>query len=441
MSLTRRALGRRIAVALAAVASAGMISGLSSSAVYAAEDTSQAAGDITWWTWTPGVEPLVKMFEEAHPNIKVTVVNAGQGATEYTKLRTAIKAGSGAPDVAAIEYQYIATFSRDLVDLNEYGADKLKDEYVDWVWAQSGVQDKHLGMPWDTAPMVIAYRTDIFEKYGIEVPKTWDEFAAAARKLHAAAPDIYLTNLAANDPGQFLSMTAQAGSRPYDYDGEAKLRLTLNDAGAKKWADFWTPLIKDGVVSTDSAWNDGWYKGLADGRYASWITAAWGPVFLQGTAKDTSGKWRVMPLPQWTAGENVSAAWGGSTYAVLKQSKNIAAAAEFAKWMSSSKEGTEFTAYNLFGFPATLALLSDPKYMDAKQPFFGGQEVAKVYAESTAGIDLSFQYSPFQDYVYSQMQTTLGKALADKSDLGAAFDEIQATVTEYAINQGFDVSN
>ena len=163
------------------------------------KDTGQATGNITFWSWTPGLDPIIKTFENSHPGIKVTVVNAGQGAAEYAKLRTAIKAGSGAPDVAAIEYQYIPTFVNDLVDLNQYGAADLKSKYVDWAWAQAGQNGKQLGMPWDTAPMCVVYRADIFEKYGIQVPKTWDEFAAAARKLHAAAPNVYLTNLAAND--------------------------------------------------------------------------------------------------------------------------------------------------------------------------------------------------------------------------------------------------
>ena len=92
-------------------------------------------------------------------------------------------------------------------------------------------------------------------------------------------------------------MQAQAGSRPYAAEGTESLKITLNDAGAKQWADYWTPLVRDGVVSTDSAWNDQWYKGLANGRYASWITAAWGPTFLQGIVGKTSGDWAVTPRP------------------------------------------------------------------------------------------------------------------------------------------------
>ncbi|MET8091496.1 hypothetical protein [Micromonospora sp. NPDC005220] len=51
------------------------------------------------------------LFEQKYPAVKVEVVNADQGAPEYTKLRTALQAGIGAPDVAQIEFQYIPTFT------------------------------------------------------------------------------------------------------------------------------------------------------------------------------------------------------------------------------------------------------------------------------------------------------------------------------------------
>jgi len=44
--------------------------------------------------------------------------------------------------------------------------------------------------------MGLLYRKDIFDKYGITPPKTWDDFAAAARKLHSADPKVYITNMA-----------------------------------------------------------------------------------------------------------------------------------------------------------------------------------------------------------------------------------------------------
>jgi multiple sugar transport system substrate-binding protein len=62
-------------------------------------------GQITleFWSWVGGLDNTVKDFEQAHPNIKIHVNNVGGGPVEYEKLQTALKAGSGAPDVVQIE--------------------------------------------------------------------------------------------------------------------------------------------------------------------------------------------------------------------------------------------------------------------------------------------------------------------------------------------------
>ena len=39
--------------------------------------------ELTLWAWLPDFQAQVDMFEKAHKNIKVKLVNAGQGEDEY----------------------------------------------------------------------------------------------------------------------------------------------------------------------------------------------------------------------------------------------------------------------------------------------------------------------------------------------------------------------
>ena len=48
---------------------------------------------LTFWTWVPDITNEVKLFTTKYPKIKVKVVNVGQGAPHYQKLRTAIQSG------------------------------------------------------------------------------------------------------------------------------------------------------------------------------------------------------------------------------------------------------------------------------------------------------------------------------------------------------------
>jgi multiple sugar transport system substrate-binding protein len=447
--LSRRRLFAAAAATVIAVTTAGC-SGPSTPEPPAATAVSQADVDkamttpttLTFWTWVPDIEQEVALFTRKYPAIKVNVVNAGQGLEAYTKLRTALKAGKGAPDLAQVEFQYIPTFSitKSLVDLRPYGAEALKDKFVDWTWGQvTGPNGEILAYPQDTGPMGMLYRADIFEKHGIEVPKTWDEFAAAARKLHTADPKVYMTDMAANEQGAWHGLMWQAGSKPYSVDGTT-VGLAVNDAASKKVADFWGGLSKEGVIATDPDFTDTWFQGLNSGKYATWITAAWGPVFLGGSAKSTAGKWRAAPLPQWDPGKPVSGNWGGSTTAVMTGTANPIAAAKFAEFLNTDPETTKMFNTEQNFFPATKALLADPAFAGQKSDFFGGQQVNELFAGIGDTVDKGWQWPPFVDQSVKDWTETAGKALADKGDVAAATDQWQQRLTAYAKDQGFTVS-
>ncbi|MDX2552266.1 ABC transporter substrate-binding protein [Streptomyces stelliscabiei] len=398
--------------------------------------------ELTFWTWVPNIAKEIALFEKKYPAVRIKVVNAGQGTPQYTKLRTALKAGSGAPDMVQIEYQAIPTFTitDSLLDLRPYGAAKLKDRFVDWTWSQvSGAKGEVWAIPQDTGPMGLLYRKDIFDRHGIDVPGTWDEFAEAARKLHKADPDVYLTNLAASQPAAWHGLLWQAGAKPYATSGKGDITISVDDTVSKKLGAYWGGLAKEGVISTDPDFTDGWYAGLNKGKYATWITAAWGPAFLSGSAKATAGKWRAAPLPQWDAAEPSAGNWGGSTTAVIRSSKNPVAAAVFAQFLNSDPTTARMFATEQFFFPATKALLTDAGFVSDAPAFYGGQKVNQVFADVSATVDPAFQWPPFLDQAATDWTETVGKSLADKKDTVAALGQWQSRLTTYAKGQGFTV--
>jgi multiple sugar transport system substrate-binding protein len=396
---------------------------------------------LTFWTWVPDIENEVKLFEEKYPAIDVTVENVGQGLPHYQKLRSAIEAGEGAPDIAQVEYQYIPSFvlNDSLLDLSSYGADELSADYVDWAWNQVSPDAAVWAIPQDVGPMGNLYREDILAKAGItEPPATWDDYATAAKAVKDSTGS-YISNLGATQAGQMIGFFWQAGVKPFGYDGKETVTIDVNSDGAKKVASYWTDLIQQDLISTDVDFQDQWYQGLANGKYAGWLTAAWGPIFLQGTAESTSGLWRAAPLPQWKAGEQVSGNWGGSSDAVLASSKNPIAAYELAKFINNDHESAMKLATEQFLFPPQVSVLEDPAFVDQKSEFYGGQQVNSLFADISKTVDTDFQWVPFMDYVYSTYEETIGSVIADKGDLAAALDAWQDQLVKYAKAQGFTV--
>lgn len=397
-------------------------------------------GTLTYWSWTPSGAAQVAAFEKAYPKVKVKLVNAGTGNDEYTKLQNAIKAGSGAPDVAQIEYYAMPQFALagSLSDLSQYGFDSLKSKYTSGTWGSVDLDGKLYGLPQDSGPMAMFYNKTVFDKYDLTVPKTWDEYVADAKKLHAANPNEYLTS-DTGDAGFTTSMIWQAGGKPFTTDG-TKVTVNLQDSGTKKWADTWNTLVENKLLATTPGFTDDWYKQLANGEIATQITGAWFPGVIESGAKGGSGDWRVAPIPTYDGQTAVTAENGGSAQAVLKQSKSQALAAGFVKWLNSST-GSVNTFLASGGFPSTTATLTSSSFLATKPDYFGQQDINTVLAGASDSVKPGWSYLPFQVYANSIYADTVGQAYENNSDLNAGLKAWQAAIVKYGNQQGFTVTS
>jgi multiple sugar transport system substrate-binding protein len=397
--------------------------------------------NITVWAWTPGTDEAVKMFEKAHPNIHVKLQNVGQGPPHYRKLRTVLKSGKGLPDVVHMEFQYIPSFllTKSLLDMTPYLPKNFLSGYPEWVQKQINIDGGIYGVPWDTGPLGFIYRKDLLKKAGIKTPiNTWDEFATAAEKYHKANPKSYLVNMPGAQTGQWMGLFWQAGARPFTSDPE-NFKVDLTSPEIKKVTEFWDKLYANGSISHDADFTDAWYQGFAKGKYAGWLSAAWGPIFLQSYTKSSKGQWVAQKLPQWNEGETVSGNWGGSTLAVLKDSPNKAAAVEFARWILTEQQPVDMFSYERFLFPPQNTMLNNPEWANKKYPFYGGQQVNKTYAEMANAVDKSWEWPPILEYVATQGDDIKGKSVDQGKGATAALQPWEDAVVKYAKEQGLKV--
>ncbi|WP_137844765.1 sugar ABC transporter substrate-binding protein [Microbacterium sp. 2FI] len=430
--------------AIAALTLAGCAGGTSGGESTAPEEGIEAieaaleeGGEITYWTWTPQAEAQVAAFEDAYPNVTVNLVNAGTGNDQYTKLQNAIKAGSGAPDVVQIEYYAFPQFALtdSLLDLAPYGFGDYEGDYTASTWGSVTVDDAIYGLPQDSGPMALFYNKTVFDEFGIEVPVTWDDYIAAAEKLHAADPTKYITN-DIGDAGFTTSMIWQAGGQPFQSAG-TDVTIDLQDEGSKKWADTWNRLVESELVAPYGSWSDEWFQGLGNGSLATLVIGAWMPGNLESGAPDGAGDWRVAPMPSYD-GQPASAENGGGGQAVTKQSENPALAAGFLWWLNNSDESVDtFLAGG--GFPSTTAHLTSDEFLGAEPEYFGGQKINEVLAAAADSVVPGWQYLPFQVYGNSIFGDTVGQSYENKSDLNEGLVAWQDALVEYGNSQGFTV--
>lgn len=429
----------RVAGALAAVLlAATACSGDDSS------DSKEAGGgkaDLTYWSWAPGMDKVVRGWNAAHPDIQVTVNKQDGGDAAVVKLLTAIKAGSGAPDIMQAEYQKIPTLvSADAIaDIAEQ-AGSLKSKFPDSVWNSVTLGSEAVyGVPQDSGPMMFFYRSDVFDKLGITAPTTWDQYAEAARKVHAADKKKYLGTFSSADPGWFTGLAQQAGASWWGVKGDA-WTVAIDDAATQKVASYWGGLVQEGVIANSPMYTPDWNAALNDGTQVGWLGAVWGPGVLEGNAASTKGKWKATALPQWDPSAPKNGNWGGSATSVTTQSKHKAQAAEFIAWLNTDPAAVKALAGDANVYPAvsdaaTTALTSPPA-------FFADQPDYYTIAAESAKVTNPFTYGPNVNVAFSAYNDAFGKAAESKQAAGfpAALTTMQKTTAEDMKNSGFKIA-
>ncbi|MFI8189292.1 ABC transporter substrate-binding protein [Streptomyces sp. NPDC085946] len=397
---------------------------------------------LTYWTWAPGMDKVVDLWNKGpgkKERITVTVKKQASGDTLVTKILTAHKAGK-APDLVQAEYQALPTLvSNDaLADISDTVGD-AEDEFAEGVWQQTTLgTDAVYAVPQDIGPMMFYYREDLFEKYGLDVPATWEEFAETARELKKKAPDKDLTTFSAGDSGLFAGLAQQAGAKWWTTEGQ-KWKVGIDDAATRKVADFWGGLVKEGAIDDQPMYTPAWNKALNTGKQIAWVSAVWAPGTLTTAAPDTKGKWAMAPLPQWSADENRTGSWGGSSTAVTTDSKHRDAAAKFAAWLNTDREALNALAREGGIYPAATgaqtsgAFQEPPAYFSNQADFYTqAAEIAETTAPSAWGPNVNVAYTSFKD--------AFGAATKNKSDFGAALKKMHDDTVADLEKQGFEVA-
>ncbi|WEV41828.1 sugar ABC transporter substrate-binding protein [Bifidobacterium sp. ESL0682] len=399
----------------------------------------QKGGTITYWTWTDSAKAQAAAFEKKYPKVHIKVVNPGTGMTVYTKLQNVLKASSGIPDISQIEYQAIPQFSvpGNLLDLSQYGFAKYKNQFVKSAWEGVTSGSSIYGLPQDTGPMVMFYNKQVFDAAGItNPPKTWDEYMQDAKILHEKDSSVYITN----DSGQgnfITSMLWQAGSHAYKVNG-TNVEINLNDPGAMRWAKNWDYLFKNHYISSLTNQGTEWYQAANKGKIASVVSGSWMAGAFKSSVKETTGQWRVAPMPSYD-GKPASANYGGSSEVVLKKSANPALAAAFLRWLNTSQESIDLFKQS-GGYVSTKKELSSEEFLNEKSDYFGGQQINKVFLESGKDVVSGWQFLPYQAYANSITMDTVGKAYQGQTTFEKALKEYQKALVTYGNQQGYKVT-
>ena len=340
--------------------------------------------ELSFWVFgNAGYDVLAEEYMEDHPNIKINV-NEGEMEDMLDNLFTSISAGSGAPDIAMIEISRIAKFleaEEQFYNLNDFGAQDLAGDFLDWKWAQAQNVDGsfQIGLPTDIGPTTMFYRTDVMEEAGFPTDpeelaaemKTWDDYYEAAKQIKE------VTGKPITDSPElmFNAIRDQKEQQYFNENDELIIEDTVKEA-----YDLTTKMLQEELVGKNELWTPEWGSSMAEGSYATLIGApAWMIANVKENAPDAAGKWSLTTIPEGAGN------WGGSFMTIPKESDHPEEAFAFISWLTSPEiQLKSFTNNGLF--PSTPWVYDDEEFLATTDEYFSGEPTAQIFAEAAESV-------------------------------------------------------
>ena len=290
---------------------------------------------------------------------------------------SAIASGSEHADLLGIEISGFGLFmSDDIISDNFIPLTDMYGDMSQWnpgkvaAWTHS--DGEIYGIESEGCYIVYYYQPAIFDKYGISVPTTWDEFLESGKILAKDGVAMWLSDM------RFTNLYQQGGGKFFNDDGD----FEVDEALLLKVLNFYDDAYKSGVINyTTDFWGQTPGVLYKNGKAAGTMMPDWyNNCCLQPAVKDTqNGQWRVAPIPKWTADGYKSMHWGGTGFAIHKSSEGIDVAKKLLELAYFSYEG-QIAKYEFFGgMPTLLAALQDPRIKDKTFEFYGGQKFAEPF--------------------------------------------------------------
>lgn len=146
-------------------------------------------GEITFWhSFTQGarldvIQATAEQFMKDNPNVKINIETFSWGDF-YTKWTTGLASGN-VPDMStALPGHVVEMMDADALVSVDGVIDAIgRDKFAAAPLSEGEKDGVCYSLPLYSHAQVMWYRKDLLANAGLEVPKTWDEFAAAAKVL------------------------------------------------------------------------------------------------------------------------------------------------------------------------------------------------------------------------------------------------------------------
>ena len=348
-------------------------------------------------------------------------VEAEQVPEQQQRQKVVIELASGKPSFDVVHLSYHVQkrqFEKAgwLADLSPLMKDPAltAPDLVESDFSAAGLQyaknDKGqmLSLPWSVDYFILYYNKEMFQKKGIEIPKTLEEMMTAAEKLTDPKEGTFgfvgrglrnanmtlWTNFFLNYGGEFLDSKGNILT-----DGPEAIQAT------KLYQTLLTKVAPPGVAGFN------WMESMASftqGRSAMWIDGVgWAPPLEDPAASRIVGKVGYTVVPAGPKGQ-YSATYGDGL-GIAAASKNKEAAYLLCQWAVSKTQGARLLQAG-GGVPFRNSIVDDPEVAKGVKTKEWLQSVIDSSKISKLGLPVIIPVAEFRDIVGAALTTTLSGA-------------------------------
>ena len=247
-----------------------------------------------------------------------------------------------------------------------YGYNDIVPAYRKGIGMYSGVV---YGVPVAGETRYVGYRTDLFQKYGKQPPKTMEDLLSLAKFFKGKEKDLYGIAMRAQKGIHFASgwMTTmyQNGGQFLD---QKSWKVLVNSPGTVYSLEYYIDLLNQGPPDISVYTHEEAESAFALGKTAMWFdSTALTPWILDTSKSLVADKVGFVPPPSGPAGAyGALAGWDVGLSPDAKK-KNQEAGWEFIVWMTSQIKAKDYVKQG--GTPVRESVYSDPELVKQNWTF------------------------------------------------------------------------
>ncbi|SNT17148.1 carbohydrate ABC transporter substrate-binding protein, CUT1 family [Streptosporangium subroseum] len=405
------------------------------------DDTSQ----ITVWADSTRL-PSVQAYQKSHPTVKMNIVTYDGGADGSTYLQTKVqlfdRTGSGWPDVvfgsptdvtwaaeptAPSTIPFAAPLDQNLVP------QQTLDGFAKGSLSPCQINGHTYCMRNDIAQVVLWYNKSLMDKWGYQVPTTWQQYQELGQKVAKEHPGYLVGSVGDTNSQESYFWASQCPA--FNLVQPNNLRVNLADGNCTRMSNLLDSLISEKAVTTQGFFSQGFAKNSGSKVLMAYGPSWYGQYLFNTAFKTPAGQIAVAPPLTWP-GETTPSTGnvGGGVWMVSSHSANLKASTDLATWLTTSNDNQASAPTYPAYAPAAKVWLANPE----NQKYFAA-DVSDVFQQAADEVWTGWSNTKFSDA--TAWSSVVLPALTAGKSLTETLPAWQAAISDEAKAEGYTVTN